>query len=67
MKKRLHVPHLGHFDGLKELISAAGNDICSIFMAGSPDYVGAGRSKLSSPQIEDIREQTEYGQEKYYQ
>ena len=60
MKKRLYVPHPGHFEGLKELISAAGNDICSIFMAGSPDYVGAGRSKLSSPQIEDGGGQTQY-------
>jgi collagenase-like PrtC family protease len=60
MKKRLYVPHPGHFDGLKELISAAGKDIYSVFMAGSPDYVGTGRSNLSSPQIEDIREQTEY-------
>ena len=60
MKKRLYVPHPGHFDGLKELISGAGKDIYSIFMAGSPDYVGTGRSNLSSPQIEDIREQTAY-------
>ena len=60
MKKRLYVPHPGHFDGLKELVSEAGKDIYSIFMAGSPDYVGTGRSNLSSPQIEDIREQTEY-------
>ena len=60
MKKRLYVPHPGHFDGLKELISEAGKDIYSIFMAGSPDYVGTGRSNLGSPQIEDIREQTLY-------
>jgi collagenase-like PrtC family protease len=60
MKKRLYVPHPGHFDGLKELVSEAGKDIYSIFMAGSPDYVGTGRSNLSSPQIEDIREQTLY-------
>ena len=60
MKKKLYVPHPGHFDGLKELISEAGKDIYSIFMAGSPDYVGTGRSNLSSPQIEDIRVQTAY-------
>ena len=60
MKKKLYVPHPGHFDGLKELISEAGKDIYSLFMAGSPDYVGTGRSNLSSPQIEDIREQTAY-------
>jgi hypothetical protein len=35
MKKRRHVPHPGHFDGLKELVSEAGKDIYSIFMAGS--------------------------------
>ena len=29
-------------------------------MAGSPDYVVTGRSNLSSPQIGDIRGQTEY-------
>jgi collagenase-like PrtC family protease len=60
MKKRLYVPHPGHFDGLKELVSEAEKDIYSIFMAGSPDYVGTGRSNISSPQIEDIREQTAY-------
>ena len=51
MKKRLHVPHPGHFDRQKELISEAGKDIYSIFMAGSPDYVSTGRSDLSSPHI----------------
>ena len=60
MKKRLYVPHPGHAGGLKELISEAGKDIYSLFMAGSPDYVGTGRSNLSSPQIEDIREQNLY-------
>jgi hypothetical protein len=63
MKKKLYVPHPGHFDGLKELVSEAGKDIYSIFMAGSPDYVGTGRSNISSPQIEDIREQTLCAQE----
>ncbi|HIE31176.1 MAG TPA: U32 family peptidase [Methanosarcinales archaeon] len=60
MKKKLYVPYPGHFDGLKELISEAGKDIYSVYMAGSPDYIGTGRSNLSAPQIEDIREQTEY-------
>ena len=60
MKKRRYVPHPGHFDRQKELVSEAGKDIYSIFMAGSPDYVGNGRSNLSSPQIEDIRAQNLY-------
>ena len=60
MKKRRYVPHPGHFDRQKELISEAGKDIQSIFIAGSPDYVGNGRSNLSSSQIEDIREQNLY-------
>ncbi|MEA1895932.1 MAG: hypothetical protein U9N36_12220 [Euryarchaeota archaeon] len=60
MKKRLYVPHPGHFDGSKELVFEAGKGIYSIFMAGSPDYVGTGRSNPSSPQIKGIREQTEY-------
>ena len=51
MKKRLYVPHPGHFDGPKELVSETGNDIHSLFMASSPDYVGTGRSDLSSPRI----------------
>jgi len=29
-------------------------------MAGSPDYIGTGRSNLASPQLEDIAAQTEY-------
>ena len=58
MKKRLYVPHPGRFDGLKELISAAGKGIYAIFMAGSPDYVDTDRNNPSSPMIEDIRKQT---------
>ncbi|MHC1600629.1 MAG: hypothetical protein ACXQS5_07450 [Candidatus Methanospirareceae archaeon] len=60
MKKRLYVPHPGHFDRLKELVSEAGEDIYLIFMAGSPDCAGAGRSDFSSPRVEDIREQILY-------
>jgi len=60
MKKKLYVPHPGHDDGLKLLISDAKRDIYSIFMAGSPDYIGTGRSNMSAPEIADIRAQTEY-------
>ena len=58
MKKRPYVPHPGRFDGQKELVSEAGKNTYSISMTGSPDYVGTGRSDLSLPQIEEIREQT---------
>ena len=38
---------------------AAKEKIYSIFMAGSPDYIGTGRSNLASPQLEDIKAQTD--------
>ncbi|SNQ61856.1 peptidase U32 family protein [Candidatus Methanoperedens nitratireducens] len=56
---KLFVPSPGHINSLKELLTAK-DKIYSIFMAGSPDYIGTGRSNLASPQLEDIAAQTEY-------
>jgi len=56
---KLFVPSPGHLNSLKELLTAK-DKIYSIFMAGSPDYIGTGRSNLASPQLEDIAMQTEY-------
>jgi collagenase-like PrtC family protease len=56
---KLFVPSLGHINSLKELLTAK-DKIYSIFMAGSPDYIGTGRSNLASPQLEEIAAQTEY-------
>jgi len=57
---KFYVPHPGHFEGLKQLIEQNKKDIYSIFMAGSPDYIGTGRANLGSPSLEDIAKQTEY-------
>lgn len=58
---KLYVPYPGHFEGLKGLLKEAKKgSIYSVFMAGSPDYIGTGRSNLGSPQLEDIARQTEY-------
>jgi len=56
---KLFVPSPGHINSLKELLKEK-DKIYSIFMAGSPDYIGTGRSNLASPQLEDIAEQTEH-------
>jgi collagenase-like PrtC family protease len=55
---KLFVPSPGDINSLKELM-AVKEKIYSIFMAGSPDYIGTGRSNLASPQLEDIKEQTD--------
>jgi len=55
---KLFVPSPGDINSLKELMASKGK-IYSIFMAGSPDYIGTGRSNLASPQLEDIKEQTD--------
>ena len=56
---KLFAPSPGHINSLKELLTE--NDkIYSIFMAGSPDYIGTGRSNLASPELEEIAEQVEY-------
>lgn len=58
---RFFVPYPGHLEGLRELLSRARKgSIYSVFMAGSPDYIGTGRSNLGSPQLEDVEEQTRY-------
>jgi collagenase-like PrtC family protease len=56
---KLFVPSPGDINSLKELM-AVKEKIYSIFMAGSPDYIGTGRSNLASPQLEDIKEQTDF-------
>lgn len=60
---KLHAPHLGHLEGLEELL-AGSDDIYGVYMAGSPEYVGTGRTNLSAPKLEDIAQQTEYAHEK---
>ncbi|MCG7852326.1 MAG: protease, partial [Methanosarcinaceae archaeon] len=60
---KLYVPHVGHLEGLEELL-AGSNDIYAVYMAGSPDHVGTGRTNLSAPKLEDIAIQTEYAHEK---
>ena len=55
---KLFVPSPGDINSLKESMTAK-EKIYSIFMAGSPDYIGTGRSNLASPQLEDIKEQTD--------
>lgn len=60
---KLYVPHLGHLEGLEELL-AGSDDIYGVYMAGSPEYVGTGRTNLSAPKLEDIAQQTEYAHEK---
>jgi len=44
---KLFVPSPGHINSLKELLKEK-EKIYSIFMAGSPDYIGTGRSNLAS-------------------
>ena len=56
---KLFVPSPGHINSLKELLIAK-DKIYSIFMAGSPDYIGTGRSNLASPQLDEIASQTEF-------
>jgi collagenase-like PrtC family protease len=56
---KLYVPHPGHFDGLQELLDVS-QDIYSIFMAGSPDYIGTGRVNLGHADLEEIARHTEY-------
>jgi collagenase-like PrtC family protease len=56
---KLFVPSPGDINSLKELMTVK-EKIYSIFMAGSPDYIGTGRSNLASPQLEDIKEQTDF-------
>ena len=56
---KLFVPSPGHINSLKELLKAK-DKIYSIFMAGSPDYIGTGRSNLASPQLDEIAAQTEF-------
>ncbi|WP_319508600.1 peptidase U32 family protein [uncultured Methanolobus sp.] len=60
---KLYAPHVGHLEGLEELLNGS-KDIYGIYMAGTPDYVGTGRTNLSAPGLEDIAEQTEYAHEK---
>jgi collagenase-like PrtC family protease len=60
---KLYVPHVGHMEGLQELL-ADPSKIHSVYMAGSPDYIGTGRTNLSAPTLESIAEQTEYAHEK---
>ncbi|NYT19955.1 MAG: U32 family peptidase [Methanosarcinales archaeon] len=60
---KLYVPHIGHFEGLEELL--AGSDkIYAVYMAGSPEYVGTGRTNLSAPKLDEIAQQTEYAHSK---
>jgi collagenase-like PrtC family protease len=60
---KLYVPHTGHMEGLQDLL-ACPEDIYAVYMAGTPDYVGTGRTNLSAPGLEEIREQTEYAHER---
>ncbi|MCK4938493.1 MAG: U32 family peptidase [Methanosarcinales archaeon] len=59
MKKKLYVPHPGHFEGLAQLL-ASSKDIYSIYMAGSPDYIGTGRVNLGHASLEEIAKHTQY-------
>jgi len=45
--------------GLQDLLEGP-EDIYAVYMAGTSDYVGTGRTNLSAPGLGDIREQTEY-------
>ncbi|WP_445474926.1 U32 family peptidase [Methanococcoides methylutens] len=60
---KLYVPHIGHFEGLEELLAGSDN-IYAVYMAGSPEYVGTGRTNLSAPKLEEIAQQTEYAHSK---
>ncbi len=59
MNKKLYVPHPGHFDGLQEMLESS-KDIYSIYMAGSPDYIGTGRVNLGHAGLEEVARHTEY-------
>lgn len=50
-------------EGLEDLLSGS-QDIYAVYMAGTPDYVGTGRTNLSAPGLEEIQEQTEFAHEK---
>lgn len=56
---KLYVPHPGHFEGLVELLEGS-RDIYSIFMAGSPDYIGTGRVNLGHAGLDEIARHTRY-------
>jgi collagenase-like PrtC family protease len=60
---KIYAPHIGHLEGLEDLLNNS-NDIYAVYMAGTPDYVGTGRTNLSAPGLEEIAEQTEYAHEK---
>ncbi len=60
---KLYVPHVGHMEGLEQLLAGSDN-IYSVYMAGSPDYIGTGRTNLSAPKLEDIANQTEYAHDR---
>ncbi|KGK98266.1 protease [Methanococcoides methylutens] len=60
---KLYVPHIGHFEGLEELLAGSDN-IYAVYMAGSPEYVGTGRTNLSTPKLDEIAQQTEYAHSK---
>lgn len=59
MNKKLYVPHPGHFDGLQQMLESS-KDIYSIYMAGSPDYIGTGRVNLGHAGLEEVARHTEY-------
>lgn len=60
---KIYAPHIGHLEGLEDLLENT-KDIYGVYMAGTPDYVGTGRTNLSAPGLEEISEQTEYAHEK---
>ncbi|NPE31031.1 protease, partial [Methanococcoides sp. SA1] len=60
---KLYVPHVGHLEGLEDLLSGS-DDIYAVYMAGSPDYIGTGRTNLSAPKLEEIAIQTEYAHDR---
>jgi collagenase-like PrtC family protease len=60
---KLYVPHAGHMEGLEALLGGP-EDIYAVYMAGSPDYIGTGRTNLGSPTLEDIARQTDYAHDK---
>jgi len=60
---KIYAPHIGHLEGLEDLLENS-KDIHGVYMAGTPDYVGTGRTNLSAPGLEEIFEQTEYAHEK---
>ena len=61
---KLIVPHPGHFEALKEMVTvkeAEGlNAVSEVYMAGAPEVMGSGRATLHSARIADIKAQTEY-------